>query len=107
MTSILNLVQHSAILLGKAPVADVVSHVRVLQDVQAALHASTAPLGSWRVKRRYRQTITVTSVVGLQGGVEFPQTTAASLRNSVFDVWRVGAWLGIDLTLLPVKLWGS
>lgn len=67
------------------------------KDVQAALEAAAAPVGSWRYKRTKPFTISVGSLVGLSGGGEFPWHQGVDAFQSSGFAGGAMATLGIDV----------
>jgi hypothetical protein len=64
-------------------------------DVQAALQAASAPVGSWRLKRQHEFTLTVTAVLGAQAGGEFPLEAPGGVKLQ--PGWAAGAMASIGL----------
>jgi hypothetical protein len=69
------------------------------EDVQAALEAAAAPVGSWRVKRSEAPLATVTALIGGTGGHEMPA------NGDHPGQWAAGvtAMVGIDTTWVGGK----
>ena len=70
---------------------------QTVEDVQAALSAAAAPMGSWRAKRQAPLTITVSALAGLSGGGEFPLSRQLSFTPQAGFAGGPLAALGLDL----------
>lgn len=69
-------------------------------EAQAALNAASAPVGSWRIKRR-AATFSVTGLIGGSIGYETP--SGLSNSNS-YVASGIMATLGVDFSI-PIKTW--
>ena len=69
------------------------------EDVQNALNAAAAPVGSWRIKQTEAPIFTITAFVGASGGYETP----AKGGNPSTGVAGAMGSLGVDFTLFGGK----
>lgn len=79
------------------------SNAKTSSDVQAALQAAAAPVGSWRDKRK-ACSISVTGLVGVAGGYERPLATDGGKRVGSWSGGLMGA-VGFDFAFPMGQTW--